>query len=88
MLWRGHELLLLADGGEEAEGVDAEAEHAHEAEREQAEHAPRSAARRARGHAGRASSRNGQQQPGRELDPHAGGHGRGACAQARIGRPR
>jgi hypothetical protein len=79
-----HELLLLADGVEEAEGVDAEADQTEHDEGPQ----PQS---RAGGHL-QALARprggehqEGQNDPRRHLDPHAG-HQRGrAGPQARLG---
>ncbi len=80
---RGHQLLLFADRAEEAEGVDAEPDHAHERDRQQAErrarrHAPALAPARRRKH------EEGQRKPGRDLHAHAHRQSAGARAHACI----
>ncbi len=81
---RRDQLLLLADGVEEAECVHAEAEYADRGDDEQAE-------RRARGDLGalararRCEDQKRQQQPGGDLHADAGGERECARAEARAG---
>ena len=81
---RGHQLLLFADRAEEAEGMDAEPDHANERDRQQAQrrarrHAPALAPARRRKHEER------QRKPGRDLDAHAHRQRAHACAHMRLG---
>jgi len=86
---RGHQLLLLADGGHEAEGVYAEAEQPHQRDRQQ-----RGARRERQPHPlawpGWREHEKRQHQARRDLDADARGQRRGAGAHvgARRSDPR
>ncbi len=80
----GHQLLLLTHGAHEPQGVGAEPDQADRPERQQAQpgtaHHLQSPAR-----LGGGEREKGQQQPCRDLDPHAGDHRAGGGAQTRAG---
>jgi hypothetical protein len=80
----GHQLLLLADGAEEAECVRAKTDQSEGREQRQAQpSAPRHSQALTR--AGRREHEERQCQPGGHLDPYPRDQRRRAAAKARIG---
>jgi hypothetical protein len=80
----GHELLLLADGVDEAERVRAEAEQADRRDRHEPEHAPDGHGR-ALAQARRREREKCEQQTGRHLHAHTRRQGERRSAVARRG---